>query len=183
MNKSVFPKNPETQPGAKITHSFRAYAPINIMSILRNLPLTLIATSALGLCLSCGGGEKTAETTTAADTTNEVAAAATEAVESAPTANLAAGKAYFEKTCMPCHGMTGKGDGAAAAALNPKPRDLSDMAWQDSVDDAYVLKVIVEGGAAVGKSPLMAGFGPAIDNDPSVTAADVAAHVRSLGGK
>jgi hypothetical protein len=82
---------------------------------------------------------------------------------------------------MPCHGTTGKGDGAAAAALDPKPRDLSDMAWQDSVDDTYVLKVIVEGGVAVGKSPLMAAFGPAIDNDASVTAADVVAHVRSLG--
>jgi hypothetical protein len=77
--------------------------------------------------------------------------------------------------------MEGKGDGAAAAALDPKPRDLSDSAWQGTVDDAYLTKVITEGGAAVGKSPLMAAFGPAIDNDASVTAADVVAHVRSLG--
>jgi mono/diheme cytochrome c family protein len=133
------------------------------------------------LCLSCGGEEKAADTTTAANTTTEVAGAAADVASSAPTANLAAGKAYFDKTCMPCHGTTGKGDGAAAAALDPKPRDLSDMAWQDSVDDTYVLKVIVEGGVAVGKSPLMAAFGPAIDNDASVTAADVVAHVRSLG--
>jgi mono/diheme cytochrome c family protein len=35
------------------------------------------------------------------------------------------GKQAFTNNCAPCHGATGKGDGAAAAALNPKPRDLT----------------------------------------------------------
>ena len=43
----------------------------------------------------------------------------------------------------------------AAAALNPKPRAFGDKAWQASVDDTYLAKIIVEGGAAVGKSALM----------------------------
>jgi caa(3)-type oxidase subunit IV len=58
--------------------------------------------------------------------------------------------------CASCHGDGGKGDGAAAAALDPKPRDFTDAGWQDKVDDEHLKKVITEGGAAVGLSPLMA---------------------------
>jgi mono/diheme cytochrome c family protein len=34
---------------------------------------------------------------------------------------IAKGKTIFEANCAPCHGMNGKGDGPAAAGLNPKP--------------------------------------------------------------
>ena len=61
----------------------------------------------------------------------------------------------FKSRCVMCHGETGKGDGAAAAALNPKPRDLSSAEWQKSVTDEHIEKIIREGGPAVGKSPLM----------------------------
>lgn len=54
-----------------------------------------------------------------------------------------------------CHGTAGKGDGAASAGLNPKPKNLADAAWQKSVTDDYLEKVISGGGASVGKSPLM----------------------------
>ncbi len=36
-----------------------------------------------------------------------------------------AGKAIYNQNCLACHGNTGKGDGPASAALNPKPRDLT----------------------------------------------------------
>ena len=36
------------------------------------------------------------------------------------------GKAVFAQYCGSCHGAAGKGDGAGAAALNPKPKDLTD---------------------------------------------------------
>jgi mono/diheme cytochrome c family protein len=62
----------------------------------------------------------------------------------------------FSTRCATCHGQDGKGDGPAAQALNPKPRNYSDPEWQKSVTDAQIKKTIVEGGAAVGKSPLMA---------------------------
>lgn len=39
---------------------------------------------------------------------------------------LAAGKASFNVNCSSCHGATGLGDGVAAAALNPKPRNFKE---------------------------------------------------------
>jgi hypothetical protein len=41
-------------------------------------------------------------------------------------------------------------------ALNERPRNYADPVWQSSVTDAQIKKVIIEGGAAVGKSSLMA---------------------------
>jgi mono/diheme cytochrome c family protein len=64
-------------------------------------------------------------------------------------------KAVFESLCFTCHGSTGHGDGPGAAALQPKPRSFADVAWQDSVTDAHIKKVVVYGGAPAGKSPIM----------------------------
>lgn len=61
----------------------------------------------------------------------------------------------FATRCSTCHGTDGKGDGPASAALNPKPRDYTNEEWQKSVTDEHIKKTIVEGGASVGKSPLM----------------------------
>lgn len=64
-------------------------------------------------------------------------------------------QALFDSLCFTCHGTSGHGDGPGAAALDPKPRSFADIAWQDSVTDEHIEKVIVFGGAAVGKSPMM----------------------------
>lgn len=40
-------------------------------------------------------------------------------------ANLAAGQQTYAQNCAVCHGTSGKGDGPSAAALNPKPFDLT----------------------------------------------------------
>ncbi len=63
--------------------------------------------------------------------------------------------AMFRDVCAMCHGPGGKGDGQAAASLNPKPRDYTDAAWQASVTDDDIRKIILGGGQAVGKSPMM----------------------------
>jgi hypothetical protein len=52
-------------------------------------------------------------------------------------------------------GPTGAGDGPSAPALVPHPRNFRDVAWQKAVTDAEIEKAIGEGGAAVGKSPMM----------------------------
>ncbi|MCB9567287.1 MAG: c-type cytochrome [Myxococcales bacterium] len=58
--------------------------------------------------------------------------------------------------CANCHGPEGRGDGPAGRAISPRPRDFSDAAWQRSVSDARIQRVIVEGGAALGLTPTMA---------------------------
>lgn len=64
-------------------------------------------------------------------------------------------QAKWDTLCSTCHGRTGRGDGIAAAMLNPAPRDYTDRAWQRSVTDEYLAVVIVRGGAGVGKSVMM----------------------------
>jgi mono/diheme cytochrome c family protein len=41
--------------------------------------------------------------------------------------DLAAGKDTFTKYCASCHGVSGKGDGPAAAAFKPAPMDLTTL--------------------------------------------------------
>lgn len=85
---------------------------------------------------------------------------------------------YMENMrCSACHGDSGKGDGPAAFALNPKPRNYTDCAVMSKKSDAELFKVIKEGGPAVGLSPLMAPFGSQL-NDKEVW--DVVAFIRSI---
>ena len=42
--------------------------------------------------------------------------------------SIARGKKLFQTHCVVCHGPGGKGDGPAAAGLNPKPPNLVKMA-------------------------------------------------------
>ncbi|MGD9650957.1 MAG: cytochrome c [Candidatus Dadabacteria bacterium] len=73
--------------------------------------------------------------------------------------DAAKGKTTFENTCAACHGPGGKGDGPAAAALDPKPKNLTDAELLSTQTDDFIYKVISEGGAAVGLSPMMAPWG------------------------
>lgn len=54
------------------------------------------------------------------------------------------GQALFQKNCVSCHGVEGKGDGPAASALNPKPADL--VQAQAELSDGYLFWRIAEGG-------------------------------------
>jgi cytochrome c5 len=73
----------------------------------------------------------------------------------AVTAEPLTAESVFKTRCSTCHGEGGHGDGPAAVALNPKPRNYTDGEWQKSVTDEQLKKTIVGGGIAVGKSPLM----------------------------
>jgi len=77
------------------------------------------------------------------------------AAEQIPPAAMKEAQEIYTQRCTTCHGPTGKGDGPVGAVLSPKPRDLGDPAWQKSVTDEHIEKIIVGGGPAVGKSPLM----------------------------
>jgi mono/diheme cytochrome c family protein len=89
-------------------------------------------------------------------------------------------QAIFNERCAACHGTDGKGTGPAAAALNPKPRNYADKAWQASVTDEQIRKTITLGGAAVGKSPIMPAS-PDLDEKPEVVEGLVKI-VRKFGG-
>jgi mono/diheme cytochrome c family protein len=84
----------------------------------------------------------------------------------------------FSTRCATCHGPRGTGDGPGAAALEPKPRNFQDPAWQASVADDHLRRIIVGGGGAVGRSPLMPP-NPDLVTKPEVVEALVA-HVRGL---
>lgn len=100
---------------------------------------------------------------------------ATKAATAAPSGGA---KELFAARCTACHGTSGKGDGAAAAALNPKPRDYTNKDWQASVTDEQLKKVIVGGGASVGKSAAMPP-NPDLDGKPELDG--LVAIVRSFG--
>lgn len=86
----------------------------------------------------------------------------------------------FNERCSACHGTEGKGNGPASAALNPKPRNYTDKAWQAAVTDEQLRKTITMGGAAVGKSPIMPAS-PDLDEKPEVVEGLVKM-VRKFGG-
>jgi len=99
------------------------------------------------------------------------------AARAAETGNAAKGQEIFAKSCGICHGNTGKGDGPAGAALNPKPKDLTDKAYVSKLDDKYLNDIIGKGGAAVGKSALMPPFSSQLKEQDIK---DVIAYIRSL---
>lgn len=101
--------------------------------------------------------------------------------EDIPAAATTEADTVWQTRCATCHGAGGKGDGAAAAALTPKPRDFSNADWQKSVTDERIEKVIVEGGQSVGLNMLMTA-NPDLASKPDVVKA-LRAHVRSLGAK
>lgn len=73
----------------------------------------------------------------------------------APVVQQSEAQRMFMTVCAMCHGADGTGTGPASESLNPKPRNYTDAEWQASVTDADLKKIILEGGQAVGKSPLM----------------------------
>ena len=87
------------------------------------------------------------------------------------------GQAAFQQYCVTCHGPQGKGDGISATGLPIKPQNLTDGVMLNPLPDAFLHKVISQGGQAVGLSPLMPGFTPFLSD---VQIEEVVAYVRTL---
>ena len=70
---------------------------------------------------------------------------------------VAHGKVVYENTCAVCHGTSGKGDGPAGMALNPRPRNLVEGKWKRGGDKIALYTTIekgLEGTSMVGFSSL-----------------------------
>ena len=67
------------------------------------------------------------------------------------------GRHLFLHYCATCHGDEARGDGQNASNLNPAPPDLT--VSKNTRDAALLRKVIAEGSAAVGRSPLSPPWG------------------------
>jgi high-affinity iron transporter len=89
----------------------------------------------------------------------------------------ARGAPQYALYCATCHGPKGCGDGPLSATLDPKPAKHCDGNLMNPLEDEFLFKVIKLGGAANGKSPLMAPWGGAL-SDAQIW--DVVAHVRTL---
>jgi mono/diheme cytochrome c family protein len=72
------------------------------------------------------------------------------------------GKQLFGRYCATCHGDGGQGDGQNASNLNPSVPDLT--ASKNLADAIYVRRVIAEGSAAVGRSPLSPPWGRSLSS-------------------
>jgi len=67
------------------------------------------------------------------------------------------GKRLFAQYCSTCHGEEGKGDGQNASNLDPAPLDLTSTSV--TRDPALLRRVITQGSAAMGRSPLSPPWG------------------------
>lgn len=143
----------------------------------------LFVTAALGLglavgCSKEGGGAPPAPAAPAKPAEQPPAAAAPAPAAGPSAADLKQAEELFAGRCTPCHGPQGRGDGPASAGLTPKPRNFTDAAWQGKVTDEHIEKIVLYGGAAVGKSPAMPP-NPDLEQYPELIKG-LRAHIRSL---
>lgn len=80
-------------------------------------------------------------------------------------ASLEEGETLYAANCASCHGAAGGGDGPLGAALNPPPTKHNDGAYMNALSNDHLYKVVDLGGAAVGKSALMAPWGTSLSEN------------------
>ena len=85
--------------------------------------------------------------------------------------NLVGGQTAFKSQCAVCHGAKGRGDGAAAAAMNPRPPDLTDSVRMARLPDDSLFQIVTKGRGA------MPGFGTSLTPE---AVCDIVAHLRTL---
>jgi mono/diheme cytochrome c family protein len=67
------------------------------------------------------------------------------------------GRRLFVQYCVTCHGDSARGDGQNASNLIPAPPDMTTS--KDLLDRVLVRRIIAEGSAAIGRSPLSPPWG------------------------
>lgn len=70
---------------------------------------------------------------------------AASAANAADKKTLAKGKEVFLQNCVTCHGTNGEGDGPAAVALNPKPRNFVKDEFKAGSKPEQIFKTVTDG--------------------------------------
>jgi len=138
--------------------------------MIRREMLFLVALTSLGIAIGCSSGE---DSRTAAS--SDAKPAATASANTVTPAMIERGRGIYKVNCVACHGDTGKGDGPAAAALKPPPRNHTDNAYMSTLTDKQIADVIKMGGV-IKNRPLM-------PSHPQIVGADMdalVAYIRTL---
>ena len=92
-------------------------------------------------------------------------------------ATAAPAEQAFKFFCAQCHGVDGKGKGPNVTKDFPvSPRDFSNSAEMNKLSDADLKNVILDGGPAASKSPMMPPW------SKTLTAAEVDGLIKHLRG-
>ena len=137
------PPRPPYQPPPEPLHEEQVGAGIAIAQfVVTGVLLGLVATLAYLAGMRSAGKEGGGEAATSAGH----AASVNVALLLKPTPELLAkGKALFSVNCASCHGPNGFGDGPAAVALNPKPRNYHEGYWKYGGGVARIVQTISTG--------------------------------------
>ncbi len=142
------------------------------MTFVRILSRTVVSGGLAVAALACAGCQQATDDAPRPSATQSAARAASRA---GGAASIDRGRDLYKVNCTPCHGDQGKGDGPAAAAYNPKPRNHTDVAYMSKLTDEDIAKVIQYGGAIKGM--------PLMPSNPALKGSDLAsvvAYTRSL---
>jgi mono/diheme cytochrome c family protein len=90
-----------------------------------------------------------------------LALAAVGAGPGAGAADSASGRAVYQDRCSPCHGANGGGDGPAADALVPRPRNFRDPAFWKGRTREQNVEVVTNGKPGTMMAPFASVLTPA----------------------
>lgn len=145
MSDTHGPASPPPTPREESIGAGLAIAQFAVTAVL----LGLVATLAYLAGMRSAGKESGGGTPGA--TTQPAAAAVDVATLLKPTPELVAkGKNLYAVNCASCHGPQGFGDGPAAIALNPKPRNYHGTFWRFGGGVARIVQTISNGSPGTG---------------------------------
>ena len=130
-------------PAMKTPSAVRAFTarPISAVAVL-----FAVATMGHALITGCGGKSEQSTDQTSGGTQTQTPPAGG-ATPGAADGDL--GSRVYVQRCVLCHGPGGKGDGPAAAGLDPKPRNHTDGSYMNARTDDELLQVIRNGKGAM----------------------------------